>query len=300
MPRRVPSYRGRFAPSPTGPMHLGSLIAALASYLDARARGGIWLVRMDDLDPPREQPGAARSILQCLEAHGLNWDEAVTWQSRRGPSYEAALATLAETGHTFHCNCSRKQLDANGSCGANCLHHPGEILPPMTTRITVGSANSIDFLDQIQGRQSTTLDGTMTDFVIKRKFGLYAYQLAVVVDDAAAGISHIVRGSDLMDSTARQIYLQQTLGYSTPSYAHLPVITNQQGHKYSKQTYAPALIEEQASSNLRSALSFLGQPAPPAGLDEPSAILAFACQHWSMDLIGRDLAVPDTASHHPL
>jgi glutamyl-Q tRNA(Asp) synthetase len=294
----APAYRGRFAPSPTGPMHLGSLIAALASYLDARSRDGTWLVRMDDLDPPREQAGAASSILHCLKAHGLHWDEAVTWQSQRGNSYEAALATLAEKKQTFLCNCSRKRLGPEGSCGANCQSHQSTVLAPAATRIKVKNSSSISFQDLIRGPQSLELAESVADFVVKRKDGLYAYQLAVVVDDAAAGINRIVRGSDLMGSTARQIYMQQVLGFPTPDYAHLPVITNSQGQKYSKQNHAPALKESRANENLRRALSFLGQPTPPLELNAPEAILSFACRGWSMGLVKPVAAIPDSGSAH--
>ena len=295
MPDKSSSYRGRFAPSPTGPLHLGSLIAALASFLDARKHGGSWLVRMDDLDPPREQSGAASSILNSLASHGLHWDEEVLWQSQGSVVYEDALATLALSGQTFNCDCSRKALDPRGSCVANCRARQVGLTLPCATRITVDRDRVIDFDDALQGTQSSLGAQIPDNFVIKRKDGFYAYQLAVVVDDARQNISHIVRGSDLLSSTARQIYLQKTLGLPTPDYCHLPVITNVDGQKYSKQNHAPALSDDRAVQNLRQALAFLQQPSPPKETTDINAILSFACQHWSTDPIPRQLEISETS-----
>jgi glutamyl-Q tRNA(Asp) synthetase len=285
------AYRGRFAPSPTGPLHLGSLIAALASFLDARKNSGVWLVRMEDLDPPREEPGAAKRILDSLEAHGLAWDETVMWQSQRLPAYAAALEQLRQSGHLFACDCTRAMLGPGGSCRGRCGPRQGEIGDSAALRVMVPENLKISFEDQLQGPQSNTLGLEWPDFVLKRKDGLDAYQLAVVVDDAGQGISHVVRGSDLLDSTPRQIFLQQLLRYHTPHYCHLPVITNNLGQKFSKQNRASALDDRQAPENLRYALRFLNQTPPPAGLEECEEILAFATSQWSPERIPRVLAV---------
>lgn len=289
------AYRGRFAPSPTGPLHLGSLIAALASYLDAKCNNGTWLVRMDDLDPPREVPGSAKSILDSLEAHGLCWDEDVLWQSKQSGAYENALALLATQGNTFECDCSRTMLTAQGCCQKHCEQEQNRVKKPSATRIRVSPASQLSFDDALQGRQHCdVLEQQLSDFVIKRKDNLYAYQLAVVVDDAQQNISHIVRGSDLIDSTPRQIHLQQALEAPTPSYAHLPVITNAKGQKFSKQNYAPGLNDSKAIQNLRRALAFLGQTTPPIKLDNTKSILEFALQTWSLEQVPGQLAIAAT------
>ena len=295
MPDKSSSYRGRFAPSPTGPLHLGSLIAALASFLDARKHGGSWLVRMDDLDPPREQAGAADSILNSLASHGLHWDEDILWQSRGGPAYEDALSTLAQSGQTFNCDCPRKNLGPDGSCVANCQQSQAQLTDPCASRIIVDRSRIIGFDDALQGVQLIPETEIPDNFAIKRRDGLYAYQLAVVVDDARQKISHIVRGSDLLSSTARQIYLQRTLGLPTPDYCHLPVITNRDGQKYSKQNHAPALSDDRAQQNLRRALAFLRQPSPPIEAADINSILSFACQHWAVNRVPGEMAISETS-----
>ena len=291
MPRHTAQYRGRFAPSPTGKLHLGSLIAALASYLDARSHRGKWLVRMEDLDPPREEPGAAHAILNSLQQHGLNWDEPVLWQSQKHASYCALLDTLEQQGHLFNCDCTRALLGPNGACQGRCQGrtHPAETA--VATRVTVPHSHTVEFNDQLQGVQHCQLGEEFPDFVLKRKDGLFAYQLAVVADDAAQGITHVVRGCDLLDSTARQIYLQQLLGYAVPHYCHLPVITNAQGQKFSKQNHAPALNPDQAAQNLCKALRFLHQPEPPASLESPTQILDYATSHWNLRSIPATTAI---------
>ncbi len=294
-PHQSRPYRGRFAPSPTGPLHLGSLIAAVASYLDARKNGGTWLVRMDDLDPPREIPGAADSILNALQLHGLQWDEDVLWQSRRGPAYQQALAQLEPL--TFQCGCSRKTLGPNGVCQGTCQVQAAEVNKPSATRICVPDGFSIVVNDQLQGCAKIALGQLSSNFLIHRKDGLYAYQLAVVVDDAHQGITHIVRGSDLLDTTARQQFLQQVLGYITPHYCHIPVITNKMGQKFSKQHHAPALVDQDAPANLRVALQFLRQASPPGELDSPQELLKFASHHWSPQLIPPVMSI--VAQQHP-
>lgn len=279
-------YIGRFAPSPTGELHIGSLIGAVASYLDAKANQGKWLLRMEDLDPPREVPGAASAILRSLEDHGLHWDGAVLWQSHRHKAYQSTIEQLLATDHAFFCQCSRSQLKkTNGIYLGTCR---GQLSPPTgreyAIRMQVPAA-TISFNDLIQGHCAQQLQQELGDFVLKRKDGLFAYQLAVVVDDAEQGISHIVRGSDLLDSTPRQIYLQRALNLPQPDYAHVPVITNRQGQKLSKQTFAPALLANQAASNLITALRFLQQPLPPSELQQPEQILAWAQRHWSLSRI---------------
>jgi len=292
VPQSTTKYRGRFAPSPTGPLHLGSLIAALASFLDARHSGGTWLVRMEDLDPPREEPGAADDILNSLRHHGLHWDEPVLYQSTRSAAYAAALAELAQGDHLFFCDCSRAALDASGACCGACRTRQSEIAGRGAIRTAVSSDCTIQFRDLLQGPQYCALGKSLTDFVVRRKDGLDAYQLAVVVDDAAQGITHVVRGADLLDSTPRQIFLQQQLTYPTPRYAHLPVITTVQGQKFSKQNHAPALNNEQAADNLRCALRFLHQADPPPTLTGAEQLLSYAIQHWVLQQVPATLAIP--------
>jgi glutamyl-Q tRNA(Asp) synthetase len=292
MPVSPGHYRGRFAPSPTGPLHMGSLIAALASYLEARKHQGQWLVRIDDLDPPREQAGAADSILHALEQHGLHWDEEVLWQSQRHHAYREALEQLDAAGHTFNCQCSRPELKPNGSCNGDCRHRQEQIVAPFATRLIVDENTTIEFKDQFQGSQVTTGETECSDFIIKRKDGLYAYQLAVVVDDAHQGITHVLRGSDLLGTTARQVYLQQVLHVPTPAYAHIPVITNNAGQKFSKQNHAPALDERTSLANLRYALAFLQQTNPPEEITDCDSLLAFALEHWSTQAIPRTMQCP--------
>ncbi len=288
MPRPRQQYRGRFAPSPTGPLHLGSLIAALASFLDARRHNGCWLVRMEDLDPPREVPGAAADILCSLQHHGLHWDEEVMYQSTRADVYATALATLDTL---FTCDCSRAMLDADGACRGKCRGRQREIAGRGAVRVSVPAACAIQFTDRLQGPMVVALGAVQPDFVVQRRDGLTAYQLAVVVDDAAQDITHVVRGSDLLTSTPRQIFLQQQLGYSTPHYCHVPVITTLRGQKFSKQNHAPALANEFAAHNLRHALRFLGQCPPPDSLTCVERILAHAVEHWRLTDVPATLAI---------
>ncbi len=298
MPDSIAPYRGRFAPSPTGPLHLGSLIAALASWLDARHCGGSWLVRMEDLDPPREEPGAGRRILYSLQCHGLHWDGEVMWQSSRGAAYAAALETLAAGGHLFRCDCTRQMLGPGGTCAGRCRERQTEITGPWAVRVSVPADCRIEFSDRLQGPQASDLGRELPDFVVRRKDGLDAYQLAVVVDDANQGITDVVRGSDLLDSTPRQIFLQRLLGCGAPRYCHLPVITNAQGQKLSKQNRAPALDDERPAANLRQALRFLQQEAPPVQLRAPGELLAFALRHWEPGRIPAALAVAAPGGGH--
>jgi glutamyl-Q tRNA(Asp) synthetase len=255
-------YVGRFAPSPTGPLHFGSLVAAAASWLDARAARGRWLVRMEDLDAPRVQPGAAEHILHTLQALGLRWDGEVVYQSRRTNIYDAALHVLE--ANTFWCGCSRREI-ADSSLGlaadgaqiypGTCRNGAPPDKPVRALRLRTTS-ELIRFTDRVQGPREQVLERDVGDFVLYRPEHQYTYQLAVVVDDAAQGVTDVVRGADLLDSTARQIYLQGLLGYSTPRYLHVPAAVNAAGEKLSKQTGA-APIEGKAS--LHRALRFLGQ-----------------------------------------
>ncbi|MEZ5568787.1 MAG: tRNA glutamyl-Q(34) synthetase GluQRS [Halioglobus sp.] len=298
MPTPPVSYRGRFAPSPTGPLHLGSLIAALASFLDARHYAGAWLVRMEDLDPPREEAGAAERILTSLQRHGLCWDEPVLYQSTRYAAYAQALKTLQQAGLLFTCRCTRAQIGAEGTCCGACRHTPGAPVAgragdrPGALRLAVPPDARVAFTDALQGTQHSALGQQLADFVVKRKDGLYAYQLAVVVDDFHQGISHVVRGADLLDSTPRQIALQQALGYPTPAYCHIPLITTRSGQKFSKQNNAPALDDSRAAHNLRLALDFLGQTPPPTELTAVDDILRFATAGWAPGRIPGVLSIP--------
>lgn len=298
-------YVGRFAPSPTGPLHFGSLIAATASYLEARTRQGIWYVRMEDLDIPREMPGAADDILRTLEAFGFAWDGEIVYQSRRDEAYASALKTLDEHGLVYPCACSRKEISDSALEGVDGLVYPGTCrkgLPAGRTarawRIKV-DGQVIAFDDAIQGNISQNLPKDIGDFVLKRADGLYAYQLAVVVDDAEQGMTHIVRGADLLDSTPRQIYLQQCLGYPIPAYAHIPVAATLQGKKLSKQTMATALNRQNSAVELWQALSFLGQDIPSC-LQQASIheIWAWSIEHWDFSRIPkkRMIAVMGKAS----
>ena len=278
------SYRGRFAPSPTGPLHFGSLVAAVASWLDARAAGGEWLVRIEDVDAARTVPGAADDILRTLEAFGLEWDGEVAWQSRRTTLYEAALERLRAGGYVYRCRCSRKEIADSGLAGLEGAIYPGTCrrlgIPPgpgLAERM-IAAESPVAFVDRAIGTVSQNVARDIGDFVVKRRDGPFAYQLAVVVDDAEQGVTDVVRGADLLWSTPRQILLQRALGYPTPRYLHFPVVTNAAGEKLSKQTGAQALDPRQAPELLRHALAFLGQP--PAGGDSPGAILARAAREF--------------------
>ena len=305
-PSRVPGgrYRGRFAPSPTGPLHIGSLLAAAGSWLDARAAGGEWLVRVEDLDPPREPPGAADQILQALEAFGLWWDGEVLFQSRRLDVYEAVLSELRDAGWVYPCVCSRKRIEAaNRRRG-----RPGDRRYPGTCRTgTPASARASRILrvrttnepvavqDRLQGRIEQSLDRDVGDFVLRRREGYIAYQLAVVVDDALQGVTDVVRGTDLLDSTPRQAWLQQLLGYARPAYMHLPVVSTAAGEKLSKQTGAAAADPQHAAELAWDVLALLGQAPPPALRGaRPADVWAWGTANWRpQQLAGvRSIAAP--------
>lgn len=260
-------YIGRFAPSPTGPLHHGSLIAAMASYLDTRAHRGQWLVRMEDVDETRTVPGADHAILACLQSFGMQWDGEVVWQSRRKPLYEAAFQRLA--GHVYPCRCTRKEI-ADSSIGqgrdgaaiypGTCRNGLAQGRTARATRVRVpdGVDARIEFEDRWAGMVSEDLAQEVGDFVIRRADGFWAYQLAVVVDDADQRVTDVVRGADLLGSTPRQILLQRLLGLPTPRYLHVPVLTNAAGEKLSKQTGAPALNPREPLPALLAAAGFLG------------------------------------------
>jgi glutamyl-Q tRNA(Asp) synthetase len=263
---------------------MGSLLSALASYLDAKHQHGQWFVRIEDLDPPREQTGAASNILQTLEQHGLLWDGDVLYQSSRLGAYEDALKQLREKGLLFPCQCTRAQLSpANMIHQGRCANTHPKGTPAWRLAVT---EEHREFCDRLYGIQSQNLLADAGDITLKRKDGLFAYQLAVVVDDAFQGITDIVRGQDLLDSTLRQIYLQQCLGLPTPRYCHLPLLTYPNGQKLSKQNKAPAIDNTHARQNLLTALSYLNQSAPPQ--EQRSScqdILNWAKEHWQLSAI---------------
>ena len=272
-------YRGRFAPSPTGPLHFGSLVAALASFLEARQQGGQWLVRMEDTDTPRCSAAAAEAILQVLIELGFRWDGEVEYQSRRTALYQKELGRLG--AHVFACSCSRKEISesAEGRYPGTCRDGIETGKPVRALRLRVRD-ELVRFEDSLQRVCESNLEQDLGDFVLLRpSSGIYSYQLAVVVDDEAQGVTHVVRGADLLDSTPRQIYLQRLLGYRQLRYMHIPVATGQDGEKLSKQTLAPAIEGRQAARLLDQALRFLGQE-PPSGLSQED-LWVWANSNWS-------------------
>ncbi len=311
------NYVGRFAPSPTGSLHFGSLVAAVASYCDAKAsfynnQPGKWLIRIEDLDKPREMVGAADAILHTLEAFGFEWDgednNKIFYQSQRSDIYEHYLTNLKLNGFIYACTCSRKEIaDSAITSGIDGAIYPktcfNKSLKNSTSekyssesridtgswRINVDNAQKIAFKDAIQGDISQQLTTDVGDFILKRKDGLFAYQLAVVVDDAAQNVTHVVRGADLLDSTPRQIYLQKLLGFSTLKYAHVPVVVNAQGEKLSKQTLAQAITPQAAPVLVFQALQFLGQQPP---IEIKNATLAevwrWAIANWQLENVPKN------------
>jgi len=286
------NYRGRFAPSPTGPLHFGSLVAAVGSYLDAKFHHGKWLVRIEDVDLQRQVPDAAREILYVLERLGMEWDEEVIYQSQRSEAYHEALSVLIKQGLVYPCICSRKEIADSSIIGLNgpiypgtCLKSPASVKDAHALRIQTNN-DSVQFEDILKGTYAQRLRSDVGDFVLRRADGIYAYQLAVVVDDAAQDITHVVRGADLLDSTPRQIFLQQLLGYPIPQYMHLPVVTNAKGEKLSKQTNAAPINIANALTQLVDALQFLGQNPPLEILEgDISSFWQWAKQNWCVNLI---------------
>jgi len=275
------AYRGRFAPSPTGPLHAGSLVAALASFLDARHHGGTWRVRIDDIDPPREAPGSKAAILSALTAHGLAWDGDVEYQSSAAARYERALAALAEQELLFRCECTRTTLDARGNCGRHCRDAIIDDSRPHCLRVRATAMAVEGFTDRFLGPQPVNADTLPPDFIVRRRDGLFAYQLAAAVDDALPHFTHVVRGADLLDSSHRQRWLQRALGLASPDYAHVAVMCDAEGNKLSKQTGAPGLSPNRASENLRLSLAHLRQRPPPDSAKGVEDILEHAIAHWS-------------------
>lgn len=278
----MPSPVGRFAPSPTGPLHLGSLISAVGSHLSVRSRQGRWLLRIEDIDPPREMPGASDLILRSLEAHGLHWDGEPLYQHTRHAAYADALADLRRRDLVYACRCSRRDLAAAGvlDCLGPCR---SASYPEGAWRLRV-PAQPVTYNDALRGGLRESLRDTCGDFVLMRRDGLPAYQLAVVVDDAGSGITEVVRGADLLDNTARQHWLQTCLGLAHPRWLHLPLALGKNGDKLSKQNHAPALDDSHASANLCFALGALGQPLPDDTCDaRPAELLAWAAARWRED-----------------
>jgi glutamyl-Q tRNA(Asp) synthetase len=280
------SYVGRFAPSPTGPLHLGSLATAVASYLHARQARGEWLVRIEDIDPPREVPGAADAILRTLEAFELEWDRSVLYQSRRLATYDEAAARLLAAGHAFRCRCSRSEIRAanEGESG----RYPGTCrdrhIPPGDAAVRVRvDPGLVIFDDGLQGAFETDLAASLGDYVVMRRDGLPAYHLAVVLDDAEQGVTTVVRGVDLLDSTAAHVHLQGVLGLVTPRYYHLPVVVNERGQKLSKQTGAAA-VDARDRAVAVTVLELLGLTVPPELAEErPGVLWRCALERWSID-----------------
>lgn len=293
------TYRGRFAPTPSGPLHFGSVVAALGSWLDARAHGGEWHLRIDDLDPPRLVAGAADSIVRTLERLGLTWDGPIVHQSERTEAYADAVSRLARRAHVYRCTCTRRKILEAGLPGNEGPRYPGtcrerpDIYPgPGVWRIDVRDV-VVAFEDLLQGPVTQALETAVGDFVLRRSDGIHGYHLACVVDDAAGGFNHLVRGADLIDSTPRQIFLQQLLDLPGPTYLHLPVAVDAAGHKLSKQTLAAPVDADPPSATLARAAAFLGHRPPPGLVAAcPEDLLSWASRHWDRSLLPRARTLP--------
>lgn len=284
-------YRGRFAPSPTGPLHFGSLVAAVGSWMMARRAGGEWWIRVEDLDPPREVPGAAERQLATLSAFGMESDAPVVKQSTRGDAYALQLARLLDSGDAFACRCSRSAIAAAGGIHRTCAGTADEATRP-SIRLRVPDID-LAFIDAIQGRYAQSLAREVGDVVLRRADGYWAYQLAVVVDDADQGITHVVRGADLIDSTPRQIFLQQQLGLATPEYAHLPLVLDADGNKLGKSLQSLPLDDADPWPALAAAWRFLGQDATALRTSgRIDAALSSAVQRFDPARIPRAAAAP--------
>lgn len=281
----APRYRGRFAPTPSGPLHLGSLVAALGSYLDAKAGNGEWLVRIDDVDTPRVMAGADQLILQQLTAHGLLWDGPVVYQSERSALYQAALDKLTASGDTYLCHCSRKKIQASGGHHRSTCQTPKSIHSEASKPVAIRFKNDhpvAEFHDAWLGEVTVPADFAADDFVLKRRDGLFAYQLAAVVDDIDQGITDIVRGSDLLHPSAWQMTLWQRFGEPQPRLCHLPLAVQADGRKLSKQNHAPALSLEHPEQQLRQAMQLLQLPTPTEPLSVRE-LLEFAQRQWPVN-----------------
>lgn len=292
------AYVGRFAPSPTGPLHFGSLVAAVASFLEAKAHNGKWLLRIEDLDAPRVQTGATDNIISTLAAFGFEWDDDIVYQSRRSDAYHNAFTQLRNKALLYPCTCTRKEIaDSSALIGIEGAIYPGTCLSratkpnaPIAWRIKTVD-RLIHFNDTIQGDIYQNLATDIGDFVLRRADHLFTYQLAVVVDDAEQGITHIVRGADLLNSTPRQLYLQTLLNFSTPNYAHIPIATDSEDQKLSKQTLAKGLSITEAPFAIFNALSFLNQ-TPPIELahENLNTCWQWAFEHWNSALVSKTLS----------
>ena len=292
-PVTSPAYIGRFAPTPSGHLHFGSLVAALASYLDARAAGGRWLLRMEDLDPPREMPGAQAAILESLERYGFEWDGEMQRQSDRHAAYQEAIERLLQAGLAYPCTCSRKQLEPFPGPYPGLCREAGNGLENAAIRLRVPD-REYRFTDRVQGEYAQHLGRDVGDFVIRRRDGLFAYQLAVVLDDAWQGVTDVVRGADLLDSTPRQLYLQELLGLPQPRYLHVPLIIQPDGHKLGKSYRSPPLDARVAAPQLLRAMRALGQQPAEALKDaSPREILAWGIDHWKAGRIPRTLTLAE-------
>jgi len=287
------SYRGRFAPSPSGHLHFGSLITALASFLDAKSftdpqgKSGTWLVRIEDIDPPREQAGASTAILTSLEAYGLHWDETVLYQSKQSPYYREILAQLQQQKLSYFCQCTRAEIKAVGGIYQGCCRSKNYNSENSAIRL-INPYGLYQFNDLIQGKITCNKALAQEDFIIHRKDGLFAYQLAVVADDIFQNINHIIRGCDLLEPTSRQLTLFQTLKANVPQFGHVPLATTALGYKLSKQNKAQAINNAHPQATLVAALTFLGQQPPNdlinASVDE---IITWGIQHWSRNKIAK-------------
>ncbi len=297
------TYRGRFAPSPSGLLHFGSLVTALASYLDARSQQGVWLVRIEDIDPPREQQGASYAILNTLEHFGLTWDESVLFQSTQSKGYEEVLAYLLDQKLSYYCHCTRADIQSkggiyNGTCRDLhlCKHQATSTDNQLAIRII--NAQPVEhFIDLIHGKFQSEKAFAREDFTLRRKDGLFAYQLAVVIDDIYQGITHIVRGCDLLETTVKQLSLFNVLGAKTPKYAHIPLAITDSGFKLSKQNKAPILDSEKVCETLVLALKFLGQnPPKDLSLSHKDDILRWAINNWSLNSIPKEQKIMVSAN----
>jgi glutamyl-Q tRNA(Asp) synthetase len=321
----VSTYTGRFAPTPSGPLHEGSLLTALASYLDARANQGTWLLRMDDLDTPRNQAGAAEKILSTLDQHGLHWDASVVYQSQRTDAYQSALSEITRCGHIFSCQCSRKYLRGLGIYPGTCSHQtistqyfktseaPAALrkesaaLRKESAALNVESTAALrvrvdDKLlcikDLIQGPYEGRLDHETGDFIVFRKDAIFGYHLTATVDDDYQRISHIIRGADLLQSSLQQLYLGNLLGLKIPCYGHIPVIVDDRGHKLSKHSLPEAMDATEPSTNLTNCLTRLGQNPPMELQYQPVAsVIKWGIENWDIDLIPRIRSFPFEAAH---
>lgn len=292
------SYRGRFAPTPSGPLHAGSLLTALASYLDAKSHGGVWLLRIDDLDAPRCVPGAADEILRQLDAYGLHWDESVRYQSQHVHDYEAALSALQSRARLYRCTCTRVDLKRDSRPGPDDAVYAGRCRganddsPTHSLRLQM-DAGTLELDDPCQGRLHRDRVRDIGDFVVRRNDGAIAYQLACVVDEAAQRITDVWRGADLIGSSFRQRHLQGLLGLPTPRYCHLPVLLDTDGRKLSKQNHAPPLTSSAVSEQLIHSLHRLGQALPEDLVDaSPATLVAAAIKHWNPRAIPSGISQP--------